>query len=283
MRDNPVSHPFDESIDADTLIRSSDGIIFHVSRAFVGFSSRVLRKKLSDKESTAPDTPSSGDLMGSPSRSLDLPESGRILVLLLQLCYPMPDPEIEDGLDGSDDKLRITRRLLQAATKYEVARAIEFAKRTCIALQSVHPVRVYLLASCYGWDDVAKETARRSVYDAPDSYVPEMEIAFAVAYRRLLTYHQKCRDIILARVDTFNGMPAARSTYWSKTSWLNEQSVVAFWSSVHQRLHENVAAGHGPRLDARTLFPDPLNRSQFLLMMDGTREVPMTLVAAIYV
>ncbi|KZT67859.1 hypothetical protein DAEQUDRAFT_739106 [Daedalea quercina L-15889] len=217
-------HPFNDSSCADAVIRSSDGVEFRVARAFVSFSSSKLKDKLSQE-------PTSSDAPTAALPCVDLPETGRILAPLLQLCYPMPDPSVDGAPDGSDDQLQVARRLFQAATKYEVTRAVEFAKRLCVAAMPIYPVR-----------------GRMAIY------VPEMEIASAAVYRRLLVYRQKCRNSVLARYIMVRGEPAG-TKYWSKDSWLSEPSDAEFWSVVHERVYNNVKAGREPCITADGLFP----------------------------
>ncbi|KAH9921604.1 uncharacterized protein B0H18DRAFT_1020410, partial [Fomitopsis serialis] len=224
------SHPFDDPAPADTIIRSSDGIDFYVLRYLVGFSSPVLASMLSGEGSSNPGAPATSPLR---NRLIDLPEDGRTLALLFQLCYPMPDPEVQDG--SADEKLCGACRLLEAAKKYEVARAAVFAKRECVAAVAAYPVRLYFVASRYGWEDVMKDAAWRSVYETSDQYVREMATASAAAYRRLLGAKSAQRE-----------GEDAPSSYWSRDSWLD---------AIHRFVREEAAAGREPRLQPDAVLP----------------------------
>ncbi|KZT67855.1 hypothetical protein DAEQUDRAFT_739103 [Daedalea quercina L-15889] len=253
VRSTLSSHPFRDVIRADTIVRSSDGIDFYVLRAFVGFASPVLAPLLFGEVTSGSDA--QGICPEGRNRLLDLPEDGRTLASLFQLCYPMPDPDIEDESDN--EKLCDAYRLLEAAKKYAVARAAEFAKRRCIEAMAANPVRLYLVASRYGWEDAMKETAWRAVYETSDVHVPEMATASAATYRRLLVYRQKCRDIILAHRQSSRSKQSEKTSYWSKDSWLGGSTGEArFWLALHRNVQEEAAAGHSPpRFDADIVLP----------------------------
>ncbi|KAH9908822.1 uncharacterized protein B0H18DRAFT_540272 [Fomitopsis serialis] len=222
-----LPHPFYDTAHADTVIRSSDNAVFYVNRSLLSFASPVLAKSLSvSSTTTGSGAPESAPASPTFVATHRFPEDGRTLSKLFQLSYPMPDPELtETGF--ADTRLKDALSVLAAAKKYEVARAVAFAKRACVEAAGASPVRLYLLATQYNWDDVAKDAAMRSVYETSDAYYPEMESASAVAYRRLLVYCRKCRDVILRGGDAAQetGTPVVHSAYWSQSSWLRPRSV----------------------------------------------------------
>ncbi|KAH9837631.1 uncharacterized protein C8Q71DRAFT_856830 [Rhodofomes roseus] len=172
----------------------------------------------------------------------------------------MPDPAIQEGSD--DEKLHDVYQLLEAAKKYEVARAVEFAKRQCVASIAACPVRLYLAALHNGWEDAMKEAAWRSVYEVSDKYVPEMATVPATIYRRLLVYRQKCRQIINARRDISklsapNEKDASDDSYWGKDSWLGGpgESEARFWLNIHRFVQEEAVAGRQLNLQPDVVFP----------------------------
>ncbi|KAH9837636.1 uncharacterized protein C8Q71DRAFT_722967 [Rhodofomes roseus] len=244
-----LAHPFADIGHADTVVCSSDGVEFHVNHAFLRWSSHTLTEMLS--AASGGETPEPQDIsVGNASHdtTLRLPEDGETLALLLQLCYPMPDPEITGG--SHEDRLCVAYRLLEAASKYRVARALDFAKQMICTIGLVdRPLSVYFVASVYNWADVMKQAACRAIYEASDVYIPEMEIASSAAYRRLLVYRQKCRDLILARYPSrspglfSNSKAVVRAPYWSKSSWLSEPGDYELWLVMHLRMNEKIAAG----------------------------------------
>lgn len=247
------SHAFCDPLHTDAVIRSSDGIDFWILRGFLRYSSTVFEQMLGTDSSLT--TAESAGENTSTNRLLDLPEEGRTLALLFQLCYPMADPELTSG--SNDDDLHDLYHLAEAAQKYKVARAVEFAKRALVSkASSTCPLRLYFIASQKQWEDCMEVAAIHCVYELADQYSPEMEMGSTAVYRRLLVYRRKCRDIILAHYDSA-GIP--RSTppalYWSTTPWLNEPGDAKFWLAVHKRARDNIAAGQEPCLDSDALFP----------------------------
>ncbi|KZT67857.1 hypothetical protein DAEQUDRAFT_728629 [Daedalea quercina L-15889] len=246
-----LSHPFEDNTRADTIIRSSDNIIFHVDCRLLAFASPVFSQVLcSPPKMSASNSSETSQGITSPNGDVvhHFPEDGKTLSRLLQLSYPMSDPQLFDssGPPGADI-LKDAISLYNAARKYEVARAIAFAKRACIDAAKASPVQLYLLAVQYHWDEVAKDAALRAVYETSDRYFPEMEYASAAAYRRLLVYRRKCRDIILSGGEFYSASPDGRGTlepeprrrsaYWSKSPWLNNSGEAHFWLAFHERVH----------------------------------------------
>lgn len=257
------SHPFCDPLHADAVIRSSDGIDLWILRSFLRYSSTVFEQMLATGSSLATaDSAASGDEPSS-NRLLDLPEEGRTLALLFQLCYPMADPEFT-GRSTYDD-LHDLYHLFEAGQKYKVARAMEFARRTFISKASdTYPLRLYFIASEKQWEEGMEVAAMHCVYELADQpeYSPVMEIGSTAAYRRLLVYRRKCRDIILAHYDP-SGIPESTppASYWSTTPWLNEPGDARFWLAMHKRARENIAAGQEPCLDGDALFPEYLRNT----------------------
>ena len=175
------SHAFCDPLHADAVIRSSDGVDFWILRGFLCYSSTVFEQMLATDSSL---TTADGENTSS-NRLLDLPEEGRTLALLFQLCYPMADPELTSGSD--DDVLHDLYHLTEAAQKYKVARAVEFAKRALISKASgTCPLRLYFIASQKQWEDCMEVAAIHCVYELTDQYSPEMEMGSTAAYHRLL-------------------------------------------------------------------------------------------------
>ncbi|EPS96060.1 hypothetical protein FOMPIDRAFT_1167878, partial [Fomitopsis schrenkii] len=176
-----VPDPFDDPTNRDIIIRSRDNVDFHVSSAFVSFGSPTLKTLLAEAATSQATT-----VAGQPSScdpiKITLPEAAHILAPLLQLCYPMPDPQV--NLEDINHRFQFVVGLARAAAKYQVARATDFVKRICVSLTTAYPLRVYLVAFYFSWSGIATDAARRSVYELSDTLVPEMALASAAAYRR---------------------------------------------------------------------------------------------------
>lgn len=245
-----MTHLFPRSIRSDAIIRSADDVDFYVLSSIIAFASPVLEKMLHNLELGTiqpPDPQSDSDLDADKQRLpiLELSEGGRTLALLLQLCYPTPDPAVDTkGLHG-------IRELYEAATKYDVPRAAAFAKQTCRAALDICPQRVYFIAARFGWDDLMDEAAWRTVYDLSDHYDPAMDSVPASVYRRLLVYRQKCRKVISSRCVLDFDVPEEdrnrgglgplreRSLYWcAHEPWLFNSGETKYWMSVHGKVRE---------------------------------------------
>lgn len=250
-----VPDPFDDPTNRDIIIRSRDNVDFHVSSAFVSFGSPTLKTLLAEAATSQATT-----VAGQPSScdpiKITLPEAAHILAPLLQLCYPMPDPQV--NLEDINHRFQFVVGLARAAAKYQVARATDFVKRICVSLTTAYPLRVYLVAFYFSWSGIATDAARRSVYELSDTLVPEMALASAAAYRRLLVYRRKCRELILSVAHPLYPFLNSGALYWSNCNWLSTPEAAAqaeFWSTMHQRAHESAAAGTGAHLKQHAIFP----------------------------
>jgi hypothetical protein len=162
--------------DADIILQSSDGIIFRAHKLILSLASTNLVDKANITQESIP--------------VITIPENGRILAKLLELCYPVGDSNLED----SDTALAV----LLAATKYKMSKVIQLAKRHWMRHVKVAPLRIYFTAVRYGWKKEAKVAAGRAAAQPIENvYVPEMEFASAIAYHRLLKYRHNCRSAIV--------------------------------------------------------------------------------------
>ncbi|TFY68126.1 hypothetical protein EVJ58_g1212 [Rhodofomes roseus] len=220
--------PFDDTNHGDTVLYSSDGVKFYVHRSFLAFASPVLRERLALPPDAARST---------CEHRVSIAEHGSILALLLPLCYPMADPAMPTR-SSHDDRIHDACSLLDAARKYKITRAEEFAKRMCIIAAESFPLRLYLIASHYGWDDMIEQFALRAVYELADAHVPEMDVVSAGPYRRILVYRQKCRNVILSK---WHGGNAPQAQYWSQEPWVASTGEAQFWMTLHQRAQEQAA------------------------------------------
>jgi hypothetical protein len=172
------SHPFCYD-DADVVLRSLDGIDFRVHKVIISLASAGILDKKPIIHGT------------SPLPVIQLPEDGRTLVKLLQLCYPVTDPD--------PMKPYITDAVLHAAVKYKITRGMQQAKMQWLANIEENPLPVYFTAVCFGWKEEAREAAnwvaRRRLEDV---YVPQMEFISADAYYSLLKYCHSYHSAVVA-------------------------------------------------------------------------------------
>lgn len=241
-------HPFSSDPRADLLVRSSDGSEFFVWASFLRYSSPVLERMVA----SATPAPAVDETHPFLARQLDLPEDGQTIALLLQLCYPQGDPDLASG--SLAEMLVDFNRLLDAARKYQVPRAVEFVRQK---LAVVPPMRAYFIALQQGWEDGLQEAAVRCVYELADEYVPEMELGTAAAYRRLLVYRQECRGAIIAGCTPtpapYQVQRLSHARYFNKQSWLPRPSESRLWLAIHRRVRENVYAARDPAFGLEAL------------------------------
>ncbi|KAI0798438.1 hypothetical protein BC629DRAFT_1592035 [Irpex lacteus] len=156
--------PFDED-DADLILRSSDGLDFRVHKL-------ILR-------------------MASPT--VPLQEDGVVLEQLLRLCYPTGSIPKHSTLDSVSS-------LLKVCEKYQMHGIME--RLACIELPrfvNTDPFRTYALAYranvTQEMQRAAYECLTLSLDDIVAANIPEIRDLPASAYRGLLLYHRRCRQI----------------------------------------------------------------------------------------
>lgn len=176
--------PFNKAT-ADIILRSADGVDFHVRRSILAESSPVFEDMLS-----IPQPPATSSDAASPP-VVTLTETARTLDALLRFCYPVDDPE----LGTADDALRV----LDAARKYMMDHALRGAQRHFAVHAQREPLRMYALACARGWSDEMRVAARASLAAPLDvRAVPELDAISAGAYLRLQAYHRACRKAAAA-------------------------------------------------------------------------------------
>ncbi|KAL6302620.1 hypothetical protein BKA93DRAFT_736544 [Sparassis latifolia] len=199
------SHPFNKP-SADIVMRSSDGVHFHVHRLILTLASTVFAHRLKQR-------PQADDISPQGMRMLAVTEDSRTVAKLLQLCYPMQEPDVED--------LDTAHALLAAAKKYEIAGALMFAQRKWMSHVHTQPLRAYFIAMRHQWIDGAREAADHLIFQPSDVYVPEMEDVSASVYHRLLQYRHSCREIISCVDSAYFGIRSS-PRHWSDLSYDGE-------------------------------------------------------------
>ena len=124
----PSLHPFVDTEYADIILRSSNGVEFHVHKAILAFASPYFTHmfRLPSKD--------------GQSLLLDVPESDQIWESLLRLCYPVDAPSV--NIDTIAD-------LTAAAIKYDFPHAIKFMGnelRSYIGLNESNTLDVFAIA-----------------------------------------------------------------------------------------------------------------------------------------
>ena len=140
--------PYDfDAPDADTILRSSDGNDFRVHRLILSLASPAFQGMFSLPQSTE-----------SPSQipTIDVPEPSDILQPFLQYLYPRLPPNITD--------ISMWAALYTTADKYGAEVVMGLLRDMLIPrFLEIAPLRVYALASHWGFEEEAKIASMRTL------------------------------------------------------------------------------------------------------------------------
>ncbi len=188
-----LSHSFFQAPNADVILQSSDGVLYHNFRWILAEASPVLRDTLGPP-------PAPPVFPESPQRIV-LPEPASTLEPLLRLIYPVaPQPEFTC--------LLTLKAVLAAALKYEVALALNTLRRALVSPNFLEneTLRVYAIACRFGLDDEAKIISRATLAIAllDEPLCEELKTISAYDYCRLLNLRR-------TRATAMEGVMALRS------------------------------------------------------------------------
>ncbi|OJT07429.1 hypothetical protein TRAPUB_1749 [Trametes pubescens] len=182
---SPPVPPFDAS-DADVILRSSEGVDFHVYKVILAMVSPVFKAMF-----TLPDAPDSSPTSPKP-QVVPLTETASTMKHLLHLCYPFPRTAIT-----TLDELVAT---VEAMKKYEMTAPRPSCEQDLKALLAVgaDPLRIYGIAYLYRFDTVLYEAAKLTLdnprYLQPRTMPPEFVHLSAAALFALMEYRSKCTE-----------------------------------------------------------------------------------------
>ncbi|KAJ6568699.1 hypothetical protein B0H19DRAFT_989184 [Mycena capillaripes] len=191
--------PFDDT-GADTILRASDGVDFHVYRQVLSLSSPFFKDLFSiPQPESEPEVP-----------VIPVAESSHLLDRLLRMFYPGTDSLL--AVEGVDELAEIIELLV---SKYEIQFAIPLLQRHLRAYMETNPLAVYAIACRYRWADLAKATAKLSLkFSLPtlirSSRTPHLRQISAHLYHALLLYHVKSAEVASS---------AGALLPWSKATW----------------------------------------------------------------
>ena len=140
--------PYDfDAPDADAIFRSSDGKDLRVHRLILSLSSPVFQGMFSLPRPT--ESPSEPPI-------IDVPESSDILQPFLQYLYPRSPPSISD--------ISMWAALYTIADKYGAEVVTDPLRDMLIPrFLEISPLRVYALASRWGFEEEAKTASRKTL------------------------------------------------------------------------------------------------------------------------
>ena len=169
------SHSFFQAPNADVILQSSDGILYHNFRWILAEASPVLREMLGP--------PPAPPVFPESLERIVLSEPASVLEPLLRLIYPVtPQPDFPC--------LLTLKAVLAAALKYEIALASNTLRRALVSPYFLEneTLRVYAIACQFGLDDEAKTISRATLAIAllDQPLCEELKIISAYDYCRLL-------------------------------------------------------------------------------------------------
>ena len=179
--------PYDfDAPDADAILRSSDGKELRVHRLILSLSSPVFQGMFSLPRPTE-----------SPSKLpiIDVPETSDILQPFLQHLYPRSPPRVAD--------ISMWAAVYAIADKYDTEMVMGLLRDVLISrILETSPLRVYALASRWGFEEEAKIASRRTLtMDIFNDFPREdAELMGGAACQRLYVLHFNRREAARALI-----------------------------------------------------------------------------------
>jgi hypothetical protein len=173
--------PYDfNAPDADAILCSSDRKELRVHKVIISLASPVFRDMFSLPQPVE-----------SPSKipSIDIPESSDILQPLIQHLYPYSPPEIPD--------VEMWAKLHTTADKYNIEVVMDWLEGMLIPrFLKTSPLRVYALASCWGFEEEAKIASRGTLTIDISNGFPEEDARLmgGVACQKIYVLHTQRRE-----------------------------------------------------------------------------------------
>ncbi|TFY56452.1 hypothetical protein EVJ58_g7636 [Rhodofomes roseus] len=178
--------PYDRT-DGDVILRSCDNISYRVHRIILMMASPVFADMFNLPQPSESPVTAADQLTVSPPAVVDLTEDGKTIRGLLDACYPFGDPILDD--------LDTARSVLEAAMKYEFAKATRFSERKLQAFVTREPLRVFAIACRLNFEEMAKSAAEQvhsqSLFKQGMVYVEELDQVPAGCFHRLLQYYRR--------------------------------------------------------------------------------------------
>ena len=222
--------PYDfNALDADAILCSSDRKELRVHKVFLSLASPVFR-----------------DMFGlpqpieSPSKvpSIVISESSDILQPLIQYLYPYSPPEIPD--------VEVWAKLYTTADKYNIEVVADWLRGMLVPrFLETSPLRVYALASYWGFEEEAKVASRGTLTIDISNGFPEEDARLmgGVACQKLYVLHTQRRE----RIRVFIGALPYRISGNCSCSPINFQP-------IFQRLNRCLSAE--PWITAEELYEE---------------------------
>lgn len=231
--------PYDfNAPDADTILRSSDGKELLVHALILSLSSPVFQGMLALPQSD-----------GSSSRmpTIDLSDPSNVLEPFIQYLYPRSPPEITD--------ISMWVALFAIADKYNAEAVTEPLRGMLIPLfLETSPLRVYALASRWGFEEEARIASRRTLtIDIFKNFPREdAELMGGGACQQLYLLHFNRREAALNLVENHPFLvvrhPSCRCSTLDRKDLvqaLGQRVVMSPWLTAEE-MCEEIAKGEYP-------------------------------------
>lgn len=178
--------PYDR-LDGDVVLCSSDRVGFKTHRLLLAMASPVFGDMFSlPQPSTASDEQQ--DFQAKvPLPIVEVTEDSKTLRALLDTCYPLQNPDLS-SLDAVD-------ATLDAAVKYDVAKALDLCKRELQGFIIREPLRVFAIACRLDFETLAQSAAdqarKQSIFRHGLKYAKELDRVSGGCYHRLLQHYRQ--------------------------------------------------------------------------------------------
>ena len=256
--------------DADVILRSSDGKDLRVHRLILSLASPVFQGMFNLPQSTelSPETP-----------TIDVPESSDILQPFFQYLYPRSLPKISD--------LAMWTALYAVADKYNAEAVTDLLRGMLIPqFLEIAPLRVYALASHWGFEEEAKIASRGTLtIDISGGFLEEdLRLMGSAACQKLYLLHIQRRDKARVLVNSctyqfagnnckcppmdFNTVVHVLSQRVSTRPWLTAEELYGVAAGSGGPI---ICSGSGCRNAFRNVH------AWFTLILEGLSELPQTI------
>ena len=266
--------PYDfDSPDADVILRSSDGKDLRVHRIILSLTSPVFQGMFNLPQPTESPSP-------SQIPTIDVPESSDILQPFLQYLYPRSPPKISDVAMWAD--------LYTIAHKYDADVIMDLLRDMLIPrFLEIAPLRVYALASHWGFEEEAKIASTRTLtFDIfKDLPQEDAELMGGTACQKLYLLHfnrrERARTLIASHPLPTSKDPSCKCPppdYTGLVSALSQRVATRPWLTAKELFEEVGRRGYPTQcslFECRNSFKNM--HVYFASLLNGVSELPQTI------
>jgi len=259
-----------DSPDSDAVLRSSDGKEFRVHKVILNLASPIFQDMfgLPQSANSSPKIP-----------TIDVPEPSDTLQPFIQYLYPRSPPEIADP--------SVWAAVYAVADKYNAETVMGLLRGVLISrFLETSPLRVYALASHFGFEEEAKIASRETLrMDISEGFPEEdAKLMGILACQKLYLLHIQRRENARALVTSRTYPQVNRScgcppmNFGAVTKTISQHVSTRPWLTAEElyeeacRASEYISCG---RLRCRNNFANV--HEWFSLILKGVSELPQTI------